>query len=97
MTFREITIEDAPALFVVRTAVRENIYTREGLYRDGITEQAVAEMIGTTHRGWLCKVGHRCPARIRRVWYWFEAASIGRGLVLDDGLERAMALDFVRY
>jgi GNAT superfamily N-acetyltransferase len=56
MTFREITIEDVPALFVVRTSVRENIYTREGLYRDGITEQAVAEMIGTTHRGWLCEV-----------------------------------------
>ena len=43
-------------LFDVRTSVRENIYTRVGLYRDGITEKAVAEMIASTHRGWLCEV-----------------------------------------
>jgi GNAT superfamily N-acetyltransferase len=55
MTFREITTKDIPALFAVRTSVRENTYTREGLYRDGITEETVAEMIGTTHRGWLCE------------------------------------------
>jgi len=55
MTFREITTKDIPALFDVRTSVRENTYTREGLYRDGITEETVAEMIGTTHGGWLCE------------------------------------------
>ena len=55
MTLREITTNDIPALFDVRTSVRENIYTREGLYRDGITEESVAQMIGTTHCGWLCE------------------------------------------
>jgi len=55
MTFREITTRDIPALFDVRISVRENTYTREGLYRNGITEETVAEMIGTTHRGWLCE------------------------------------------
>jgi hypothetical protein len=39
MIFREITIEDIPALFDVRTAVRENAFTREGLYSAGITSQ----------------------------------------------------------
>jgi hypothetical protein len=56
MTFREITIKDVPALFDVRTSVRENTYTSEGLYRDGITEKAVAEIIGSTHCGWLCEI-----------------------------------------
>jgi ribosomal protein S18 acetylase RimI-like enzyme len=55
MTFREITTKDVSALFDLRTTVRENIDTREGLYRAGITEQAVAEMIRSTHRGWLCE------------------------------------------
>lgn len=55
MTFREITTRDIPALFDVRTSVRENTYTREGLYRDGITEETVTEMICSTHRGWLCE------------------------------------------
>lgn len=39
MVFREITVRDIPALFDVRTSVRENTYTREGLYQDGITEK----------------------------------------------------------
>jgi GNAT superfamily N-acetyltransferase len=56
MIFREIMIDDVPALFDVRTSVRENVYSREALYRDGITEGAVAGMVGTTHRGWLCEV-----------------------------------------
>ena len=59
MTFREITTKDVPALFDVRTSVRENIYAREELYRDGITEKVVAGMIGTTHRGWLCEAGSK--------------------------------------
>jgi ribosomal protein S18 acetylase RimI-like enzyme len=59
MTFREITAKDIPALFDVRTSVRENTYTREGLYRDGITEETVAEIIGTTQRGWLCETDSR--------------------------------------
>jgi ribosomal protein S18 acetylase RimI-like enzyme len=59
MTFREITTKDILALFDVRTSVRENTYSRDGLYRDGITEETVAEMIGTTHRGWLCEANSK--------------------------------------
>jgi hypothetical protein len=55
MIFREITIKDIPALFDVRTAVRENAFTREGLYSAGITEPAVENMLRTSHRGWLCE------------------------------------------
>ncbi len=55
MTFREITPRDIPAVFDVRIAVRENAYTREGLYSEGITEPAVEDMLGTSHRGWLCE------------------------------------------
>jgi GNAT superfamily N-acetyltransferase len=54
MTFCEIKTEDVPALFEVRTSVRENAYTREGLYREGITEESVPAMLASTHRGWLC-------------------------------------------
>lgn len=59
MTFREITANDVPALFDVRISVRENTYTREALYRDGITEKTVAEIIGSTHAGWLCEVNSK--------------------------------------
>jgi len=59
MTFREITTNGVPGLFDVRTSVRENTYTREDLYRDGITEKTVAEMISTTHCGWLCEVNSK--------------------------------------
>jgi ribosomal protein S18 acetylase RimI-like enzyme len=55
MKFREITIRDIPALFDVRTAVRENAFTREGLYSAGITEPAVENMLRTSHRSWLCE------------------------------------------
>jgi hypothetical protein len=55
MTFREISTRDISALFDVRTAVRENAYTREGLYSEDITEPAVENMLRTSHRGWLCE------------------------------------------
>ena len=55
MIFRAITIRDIPALFDVRTSVRENAYTREGLYSAGITEPAVENLLRTSHCGWLCE------------------------------------------
>ena len=57
MIFREITIRDIPALFDVRTPVRENASTRSGLYSAGITENAVEAMLRTSHRAWLCECG----------------------------------------
>ncbi|MGA8657759.1 MAG: GNAT family N-acetyltransferase [Chthoniobacterales bacterium] len=55
MTFREIIPDDISALFVLRTAVSENANTREELYHAGITETTVADMLRSTHRGWLCE------------------------------------------
>jgi GNAT superfamily N-acetyltransferase len=93
MTFRKITANDVPALFDVRTSVRENIYTREGLYRDGITEKTVAELIGTTHCGWLCEVDSKivgfAMANGRTGEFWviavlpeYEMRGIGSKLLL---------------
>jgi GNAT superfamily N-acetyltransferase len=93
MTFRDITTNDVPGLFDVRTSVRENIYTREGLYRDGVTEKTVAEMIGTTHCGWLCEVDSKivgfAMANGRTGEFWvitvlpeYERRGIGSKLLL---------------
>jgi GNAT superfamily N-acetyltransferase len=93
MTFREITTNDVPGLFEVRTSVRENIYTREALYRDGITEATVAHMIGTTHCGWLCEVDSKivgfAMANGRTGEFWviavlpeYEMRGIGSKLLL---------------
>jgi GNAT superfamily N-acetyltransferase len=60
MIFREITRKDIPALFDVRTSVRENVSKRTGLYSAGITENAVEEMLRTSHCGWLCE----CDAKV---------------------------------
>ena len=52
--FREITPDDVPSLFAVRTATRENAYTTEQLRELGITVESVRALLGKTHRGWLC-------------------------------------------
>ena len=56
MRFHEIAAADLPRLFAIRTAARENPISREGLDAAGITEQTVAVMLATTHRGWLCEI-----------------------------------------
>jgi len=60
MHLREITDSDIPALFAVRVATRENALTREQLAMMGISEESVAGMLNTTHRGWLCE----CDSRV---------------------------------
>jgi len=55
MHLREITDSDIPALFAVRVATRENALSREQLAMMGISEESVAAMLNTTHRGWLCE------------------------------------------
>lgn len=57
MIFREITVQDVPELIALRTATRENALSMEELNHLGITETSVREMIGTSHRGWLCESG----------------------------------------
>jgi ribosomal protein S18 acetylase RimI-like enzyme len=57
--FRRIGQPDIPALFTVRVATRENTLSREDLTQMGITEMSVAEMLRSSHSGWLCEVDGR--------------------------------------
>jgi ribosomal protein S18 acetylase RimI-like enzyme len=54
VNFRDITEADIPALFRVRTATRENVYTLEELHALDITPETVARKLATTFKGWLC-------------------------------------------
>lgn len=50
-----IESNDLGAVIEVRAATRENAFSREALRQIGVTEESVAEMLRTTHRGWLCE------------------------------------------
>ena len=56
MVLREMLQQDICGCFQVRTSVRENRYSLEALRQEGITEASVAEMLATTHKGWVCEV-----------------------------------------
>lgn len=55
----EINHTDIPELFVVRVATRENALSLRELEILGINEESVAQMLNTSHRGWLCEEGDR--------------------------------------
>ena len=39
--------------------MRENRYSLEALQAEGITEDSVIALLGTTHKGWVCEIdGH---------------------------------------
>lgn len=57
MEFFEITAGDIPELFRIRTSVRENLLTMDELEAAGITAESVTQMLGSTHKGWLCRIG----------------------------------------
>lgn len=59
MNIRPIEPQDIKALIDVRAATRENPFSREALRKIGITEESIAEMLRTTHRGWLCEEEER--------------------------------------
>jgi GNAT superfamily N-acetyltransferase len=59
MTFREIQIEDLPAIFEVRVAAWHNPHGREELNALGITPDSVRQMLHDSHCGWLCEIGGR--------------------------------------
>ena len=90
--FREITPADVPALFVVRTATRENPYSLEALHAIGITEESVRAKLASVHRGWLTEVDGRIVGfamgdsstdelLVVAVLPEFEGRGLGRGLV----------------
>ena len=56
MHFRQITPRDVPALFAVRTAVKENALSLEQLAALGLTPSSVTAMLLTPHHGgWLAE------------------------------------------
>ncbi len=55
MKIRLIESEDLPEIFDLRAATRENPLSRDDLRRMGITEESTAEVLRTTHRGWVCE------------------------------------------
>jgi ribosomal protein S18 acetylase RimI-like enzyme len=59
VTFREIISADMDAIFEVRVATWHNEHGQEEMTALGITQDAVLELLGKSHRGWLCEVGSR--------------------------------------
>jgi GNAT superfamily N-acetyltransferase len=59
MKIRMIEPKDLTEIIDVRAATRENSYSREALRGLGITEESTAEMLRTTHRGWLSEEDRR--------------------------------------
>jgi GNAT superfamily N-acetyltransferase len=56
MIFREITIDDIPDLFRIRTATWDSESPAEEMATLGITPQAVERMlINGSHQGWICE------------------------------------------
>jgi GNAT superfamily N-acetyltransferase len=55
MNLRAIESQDLSEIIRVRGATRENPFSREALQQIGVTEESIAEWLGTTHRGWLCE------------------------------------------
>jgi len=56
MIFRKMVRDDIARCIEIRTSVRENRYSMEALVKEGITEALVAQMLDTTHQGWVCEV-----------------------------------------
>ena len=53
MNFRLIQPGDLSGIIDVRASTRENPLSRAALRNLGITEESTAELLRTTHRGWL--------------------------------------------
>jgi len=59
MKFRAIESRDLSEIIEVRGATRENPFSRDALRKIGVTEESLAEMLRTTHQGWLGEKGER--------------------------------------
>ena len=55
MKIRLIEPKDISEIFDLRAATRENPLSRDELRRMGITEESTAEVLHTTHCGWVCE------------------------------------------
>jgi len=59
MNFRLIESQDLSEVIDVRTATRENPFSYEALRDRGITKESTAELLRTTHRGWLSEADEK--------------------------------------
>ena len=92
MQFRQAREADIPAIFDVRTSVRENHLSLEQLARLGITPGSIREMMRSTSRAWVAEEDGRvvafsmANAEEATVWAMFvrpeyEGRGIGRELM----------------
>ncbi|MDX1284229.1 MAG: hypothetical protein R3182_04410, partial [Draconibacterium sp.] len=59
MLFREITLNDIPAIFEVRVSTDENNFTYDELDKHGITPESVRVKLETTYKGWICEIDQK--------------------------------------
>jgi GNAT superfamily N-acetyltransferase len=55
MNIRAIEPKEISEIIELRASTSENRFSREALRKIGVTEESVAEMLRTAHRGWLCE------------------------------------------
>ena len=91
MDIRTATEADIPALFDIRTSVRENHQSLEELAPLGVTPKGIAEMLRTSSQAWVAEVDDQPVA--------FSMADSGEGTIFamfvrpeyeDRGLGRAL-------
>ena len=94
MNFREMTVADLPAVFLVRAAAKENpMPLISGLKFLGITVAGEAQKLQTTHRGFVCEdegviigfvVGDGSTGElwVLSLWPEYEGKGIGRQLMI---------------
>jgi len=56
MIFREAAEKDIGGMFVVRTAVKENLLSHNQLRQIGITHESIAEMLKDSCKAWVADV-----------------------------------------
>jgi len=59
MIFREALEEDIEGMFVVRTAVKENLLSYNQLRQIGITPESISEMLQDSCNAWVAEEGDR--------------------------------------
>lgn len=92
-SYRQIQIDDVPAVFAVRISTVENALTMEQLEKDyGVTPQSLAEGMKSDLKGWLCEesgtvvgfaIGDRSSGEVHVVAVRpeHEARGIGKNLL----------------
>ena len=93
LNFREMQVQDLPAVFELRISTRENAVTLEELEEDyGITPASLAEAMAQDVKGWLCEeqslvvgfaMGDRSNGEVQVVAVrpGFEGRGIGKRLL----------------